>query len=111
MKPVEQGFKNYWMYPNDKDEFPYGEGFVEHVTEDDPHKLTKYHFHCEDNFKKHERTKHLYIHTVEIAALKAEQDKVKELVEFIKSISIRELDSINVAKQTALLNKYGASND
>ena len=111
MKPVEQGFKNYWIYPNDKDEFPYGEGFVEHVTEDDPHKLTKYHFHCEDNFKKHERTKHLYIHTVEIAALKAEQDKVKELVEGLKKIDNTTDCEFTSELVDELLEKYGVLND
>lgn len=95
MKPVEQGFKPIFVTEfNNQFDVPQ----LLHATR------------SKDKAFKDAGTSGKVIECVEIAALRAEQDKVKELVEFIKSISIRELDSINVAKQTALLNKYGASN-
>lgn len=110
MKPVEQGFKNYWIkatnFPNlGMDGFRYSDCEISI----DPNCVYNY-----EDFKD-------ACHVVEIAALRAEQAKVAELVQALKDIywvmcnhqGIEESELTNSIEHNylELTEKYGASND
>lgn len=82
--------KCFWIYPKqDTDEIPYGKGYVEHITQENPHLLGPSNFSYQPNYEEHLKYRHRYVPVIsadwvdwKIAEMQKEIDELKEALSF-----------------------------